>query len=63
MARFFVVLEGMMGFSKLVVIESKVFEVTRDGRFLCITERNWRVVKGMSLGVATVLWFIKALED
>lgn len=52
-----------MGYSKIVGIESKVFEISRDGRYACIIERGWKVVKELSLGTASARWFSKVLED
>lgn len=48
---------------KCISIESKVFEVAGDGRYVNITERGWKVVKNLSLGLGTVRWFSNALEE
>lgn len=52
-----------MGFSKHVVIESKVFSLSKDCRFLLITERSLKVVKELRLGLSMVHWLAKSLED
>lgn len=52
-----------MGTAKQVVIESKFFEVVRDGSFVFLTEKGCKVVKEIRLGLGTTRWFIKALED
>lgn len=43
-----------MGFSKDVVTESKYFSLVKDGGFLVIIERSWRVVTKLLLGSLTV---------
>ncbi|KAF5461820.1 hypothetical protein F2P56_017887 [Juglans regia] len=48
---------------KCISIESKVFEVAGDGRYVNITERGWKVVKNLNLGLGTVRWFSNALEE
>lgn len=52
-----------MGFSKDLVIESKVFSLVKEGSFLLIRERSWKVMNKLTLGFFTVQWFAKALED
>lgn len=52
-----------MGTVKQILIKSKVFEVVRDGRFIYLIEKGWKVVKEIRLGIGTAWWFIKALED
>lgn len=48
---------------KSVVIELKMFEVSREGRWLILIERGWNFMKCMKLELATAWWFSKALED
>lgn len=48
---------------KQILIESKVFEVVRDGRFVYLIEKGWKVVKEIRLGLGTARWFVKVLED
>lgn len=52
-----------MGFSKHLVIESKVLSLSMEGSFLLITERSWKVLNKLRLGLSTVHWLAKALED
>lgn len=52
-----------MAYSNIVGFESKVFEISRDGRYVFIIERGWKVVKELSLGTASARWFSKVLED
>lgn len=47
---------------KRIAIESKVFEVRRDGREVLFTKKGWKVVKSLSLGLDTARWFSRALE-
>lgn len=47
----------------VVAIERKIFEVARDGRWVTITERGWKLVRSLHLELATARWFTKALED
>lgn len=39
-----------------------MFEVSRDGRYVLVIERGWKVVKEISLGTAIARWFSKVLE-
>lgn len=43
-----------MGFLKHVVIESKVFLLSKDGDFMFITKRSWKVMNELRLGLSTV---------
>ncbi|KAG6700305.1 hypothetical protein I3842_08G105600 [Carya illinoinensis] len=52
-----------MGFSKTLVIEQKSFEVSREGRWVVVTEKGWKLVKTMRLELTTARWFSKALDD
>lgn len=52
-----------MGLLKLVVGEAKAFEVVREGKYVLITERGWKGVNEIRLGVGTPCWFSKAMED
>lgn len=52
-----------MGFSKDLVIESKVFSLVKEGSFLLIIERSWKVMNKLTWGFSTVHWFAKPLED
>lgn len=52
-----------MGFSKHLVIELKVFSLSKEGSFLLIIERSWKVMNKLRLGLSTVQWLAKALED
>lgn len=63
MAFMYGVVNAKIGFSKQLVIESKAFVLTRDGSSLHIIKRSWRVVKDISLGRSTMLWFAKTLEE
>lgn len=47
---------------KRVVIESKLFEVRRDGQYVLLCEKGWKVVKNMRVGLETARWFHRALE-
>lgn len=53
----------IMGFQKHLVIELKVFALTKDGSFMLINERRWKLVKEMRLGIFMVQWFAKTLEN
>lgn len=52
-----------MAHVKVVVIELKSFEVSREGQWLILTERGREFVKSMRMELATARWFSKALED
>lgn len=51
-----------MGFSKPLVTESKVFSLSKEGSFLLIIERSWKVMN-MRLSLSMVQWLAKALVD
>lgn len=48
---------------KIVVIELKSFEVSREGHWLILTERGWKFMKSIRFELATAWWFCRALED
>lgn len=52
-----------MGFTKELVIESKLFSLVKEGCLLCITERGWKMEHELLLGLPTVQWIGRALED
>lgn len=43
-------------------IESKLFEVDRNGRYVILTEKGWKGIKKLNLSLGTVRWFFNALE-
>lgn len=52
-----------MGFIKHIAIESKVYSISKNGNYVAIVEKSWRVLKELRLDVHTVHWFAKFLQD
>lgn len=52
-----------MGYIREIVIESKLFSVVREGGLVRITERGRRLKQELLLGLGTVQWLQRALED
>ena len=52
-----------MGFTKELVIESKLFSLVNEGCLLRITKRGWKIEHELLLGISTMQWLGKALED
>ncbi|XP_041008893.1 uncharacterized protein LOC121253063 [Juglans microcarpa x Juglans regia] len=52
-----------MVYGKTISIELKSFEISREGRWLILTERGWKFVKSMKMELATARWFCRVLED
>lgn len=52
-----------MGLIKHLTTESKVFSIYKYGNFVSITEKSWRVLRELSMGLHMVQWFAKFLHD
>lgn len=52
-----------MGLERELVIESKLFVVVREGGLICIIERGRRFKQELLLGLGTVKWLGRTLED
>lgn len=50
-----------MGFPKHLLIESKAFSLSREGSFLLVIERSWKVMSKVRLGLSMMQWLAKAL--
>lgn len=52
-----------LGLSKHLVIESKVFSLLENGSLMLITKGSWKVVNELRMGLSTMQWFAKTLQN
>lgn len=52
-----------MGLSRVIVIESKLFSIVREGGVIRITKRGRSFKQELLLGLGTAQWLGRALGD
>lgn len=52
-----------MGFVTHITIDSKVFSISKNGKYVIIMEKSRKVFEELKLAFLSVHWFVKFIHD